>query len=456
MKTYIVNTLSIGGRRNRIFKSGDIVTEHDFMPGHAEILRNSGHLRYEKQPKPIIGVLIITRGDRPEFLNHAKYLLSQQTLTPDHILIFDEQPKSNEVDITYRYRKGTEILKQKGCEAIVFWEDDDWYRYDYLEKMVSLWQANGCPDIFGLNSSIYYHIHVNKFLRITHKNRASMMSTMINANAKIKWCDDNYAYTDMILWKQLKGVAINYPQNIALGIKHGTGLCGGGGHTTDWSRYNENDEQKTFLKNIVDGLSFQFYTEKQTRIEVVTYKKNAFLSIVTRRYTRPLGFANQQKSIKSLTDKSIEQVFIYDHVGLGMLAANKSFAEVKDIIKGEYVFLLDDDDFIVNPNMVSELKQIHKEHNPDVICFRMTIKNNMNNNHYPTEHVWGKAPKIAHIGGSCFVVKREIYQKFIHHFGVVRCGDFYFINEVYNSGAKFYWHDVLMAETGKVSKGAAE
>lgn len=183
-----------------------------------------------------------------------------------------------------------------------------------------------------------------------------------------------------------------------------------------------------------------------------------FLSIITRVYKRPIGLRANSQSIKSLTDNDTEQIFITDKVGLGLLSANTSFShkETLEFIEGEYVYLLDDDDFIVNPEMVTRLKEVMRDHNPDVIFFRMIIKNGMNNDHYPTQQCWGNKPMIAHIGGSCFVVKKEVYKKHIHNFAHARCGDFYFINSVFESGVKCYWLDVLMAETGKVSRGKPE
>lgn len=189
------------------------------------------------------------------------------------------------------------------------------------------------------------------------------------------------------------------------------------------------------------------------------YKQTPFLSIITRVYKRPKGLSANMASIESLQDKDVEQIFITDPIGVGLLEANRSFAknETKSLIDGQYVYLLDDDDFIVNPKMINELKDIAQKFKPDVICFRMVIKNNMNGNYYPTdEKCWGVRPVIARIGGSCFVVKRQVWLKHIHEFGVPRCGDFYFIDSIFNAGHSFYWHNVLMAETSKVSRGKPE
>lgn len=181
-----------------------------------------------------------------------------------------------------------------------------------------------------------------------------------------------------------------------------------------------------------------------------------FLTIITRTYKRPIGLSKNLESVNALLSKDFEQIFIEDNIGVGMLEANRSFQNVSP--NGEYVFLLDDDDFIVNKNMIDDLKNVaEKWSNPDVIFFRMIIKNNMNNNLYPTDELcWGNKPIIARIGGSCFVVKNEIYKKFIHNFAHVRCGDFYFIDAVFKSGASCCWLDVIMSETGKVSRGKTE
>lgn len=202
----------------------------------------------------------------------------------------------------------------------------------------------------------------------------------------------------------------------------------------------------------MDGVMLKYSKDK--------YCGNPFLSIITRVYKRPVGLSQNLASIHRLKDKDIEQIFIHDNVGVGMFEANKSFGnnEVRSLIDGEYVYLLDDDDFIVNPGMIGELKKIAKEHTPDVIFFRMIIKlGQIPGDLYPTNDLcWGVKPVIARIGGSCFVVKKEIYLKHIHEFAKPRCGDFYFINAVFESGAKCYWHDKVQAETGKVSRGKPE
>ena len=203
-----------------------------------------------------IGVIIPDRNDRPEFLKQCFKMLANQTLLPNIIEVVNFKPISNDVDITMRYRIGFEMLKDK-VDVIFCIENDDWYSPKYIETMVTAWVENGKPELFGLNNTIYYNINNNKYVHLKHNGRASMMSTMISTKAIIEWGGDNYACTDMVLWKKLKGVAVDLGI-INMGIKHGTGLCGGGGHVNDWGHYNQVDSDLSFLKSIT-GNEFPFY-----------------------------------------------------------------------------------------------------------------------------------------------------------------------------------------------------
>jgi len=260
MKTYTVTSISVTGRKNKVFHANQTVTENDFIPGRAEQLFKSGHL-FRQLPKIKIGVLIPTRGNRISFLQQAKHLLSKQTLQPDFIEVVDDEPLTAAVDITYRYRIGVDRLKAKGAGVILFWEDDDWYASNYIETMVNEWNKRGNPEIFGIGTTTYYHIGCNKYLTISHEKRSSMFCTMIRSTADITWCKDDYPYADVVVWDQLKGKTFMPVKPICLGIKHGIGMVGGGGHTEDYKHYNKIDSAKSFLKSIV-GEDEGFYSNE--------------------------------------------------------------------------------------------------------------------------------------------------------------------------------------------------
>lgn len=206
-----------------------------------------------------IGALIPTLGNRPNFLGHAMDQLSRQTMLPDQIEIVNDPQVVFPKDLTWRYRIGCDRLKN--CDLIFFWEDDDFYKPEYIEKMFSLWDSNGNPDIFGLNFTIYYHLFSQKYFLQTHPKRASAFCTMISGSAlgKISWPADSTIWTDLHLWKNLKGIAVE-SEILAVGIKHGLGVFGGRGHEENLPMYKHQDKKFKYLESIV-GSDIEFYRE---------------------------------------------------------------------------------------------------------------------------------------------------------------------------------------------------
>lgn len=207
-----------------------------------------------------IGVLIPTKGNRPEFLNQAILMVTNQTLKPDFLEIIDDDFGSDEIDITRRYYSGCHRLFKKGANLIFCWEDDDWYSKNYIETVFIEWIKSGSPDIFGIGYSIYYHILSLKWFKIIHLKRASMMATCFTEKVlNAKWPDNNYPYTDVALWNSMKGKTFVPSVPICLGIKHGIGLVGGGAHDGETcGHYSNSDPKGEYLKQIT-GSDYEFY-----------------------------------------------------------------------------------------------------------------------------------------------------------------------------------------------------
>lgn len=211
----------------------------------------------------ITSVLIPTIKGRENFVNQAKALLNEQTVKPTFIEIIDDEPIYDGVDVAWRYKIGIERCKKNGADVIIFWEDDDWYRYDYIELMLKHWTLSGQPDIFGVQKTIYYNIVKRMFLPINHPGRASMMQTMVTKKFVPDWEAQRDPYVDMYLWKSMvysKGVIdVPFEDSIAIGIKHGIGLTAGGGHKWNAERFKYQDFDLKFLSSIVDKDSLNFY-----------------------------------------------------------------------------------------------------------------------------------------------------------------------------------------------------
>lgn len=260
---YKVKSLGVSGLGSRIYAAGALVTDADFPPGRAEQLAERGHLKRltPYTPKGVVfGVLIPDRGDRPVFMEKCLSILAGQTIKPHHTLIMNDAPLSDDIDVTYRYRVGCEKLFAAGCTVVIFMESDDWYSSNFLEEMLNRWDKAGRPDIAGIGHTTYYHIFTNRYVVLSHSNRASAMSTMVIKKVlSISWPRDNNPYLDTELWKQLSGPTWKINPPICIGIKHGLGMVGGGAHNGDNAHYNRFDEGGIWLRGIVGPEDYKFY-----------------------------------------------------------------------------------------------------------------------------------------------------------------------------------------------------
>ncbi len=203
---------------------------------------------------------------------------------------------------------------------------------------------------------------------------------------------------------------------------------------------------------------------KTTKVTSYRMTKTPFLSIITRVMygKRDTLFKQHQKSVAALTSIDFEQIFITDYAQKGLHEANRSFQLAQPY--GEYVYLLDDDDFFTNPDFIDELKkmsviaEVGAGYAPDVIFFKMKIKTGDGDEIYPKAASWHtRTPRRGQIGGSCFAVRRWVFYKYIHAFDQQSFGDWHFITKVLSDPeVKTAYIDKLMSETGKVSRGKAE
>jgi glycosyltransferase involved in cell wall biosynthesis len=180
-------------------------------------------------------------------------------LKPDRICIMEYPPESGSCDITQRYRRGYDHLRGKDLDVIALMEDDDWYSPEYLDFMIAKWQEHGKPDIFGTAYTIYYHIKLGAYFTMYHQDRASAMNTLIKPDLDINWPVDHEPFTDTHLWGTIKGSVFMPEKVIAVGMKHGIGLCGGRSHVDKLHRYTQKDEG--FLKQTLDEESYKFYSQ---------------------------------------------------------------------------------------------------------------------------------------------------------------------------------------------------
>jgi glycosyltransferase involved in cell wall biosynthesis len=207
-----------------------------------------------------IGIIIPDRGDRPAFLANCLRMMRGQTLQPVGIALMNFAPRSADKDITVRYREGYDFWKGDTCDVIALIENDDYYAPDYLEKMAAAWDEAGRPDIFGTDRTIYYNLNERAWKVMLHSRRSSAMSTFIKPNLPLTWPVDSDPYTDIHLWKTVKGCTRTFDPPICIGIKHGVGLCGGRMHVDHLERLEYKDPNMAQLWAWMDSESFKFYS----------------------------------------------------------------------------------------------------------------------------------------------------------------------------------------------------
>jgi hypothetical protein len=127
---------------------------------------------------------------------------------------------------------------------------------------------------------------------------------------------------------------------------------------------------------------------------------------------------------------------IKDETGKGLFYANSQIYANRLNALGTYVYILDDDDFLVSKFFISDLKEIHKKINPDVIIAKGYIGEQL----LPGSKAWKQGfVTRGTIGSPNFIVKNELFQEHSKHWCASKAGDFFFINQVMQSKPSTHW-----------------
>jgi len=179
-----------------------------------------------------------------------------------------------------------------------------------------------------------------------------------------------------------------------------------------------------------------------------------FLEVLTRCYQRPRMLAINRASLWAQTDPDWGQTLLVDDVGRGINWATENLAAYAPKLIGTYVLILDDDDMLICPTLVADLKCLAAEFDPDVIMLRMDHGGGVV---LPDDDTWGHGPVLGRIGCSAFVVRRAVWQA---HAGAMVPGqyhsDFLLIEAIWRDDPRVYWHNVVASRVMKQSFGQPE
>jgi len=201
-----------------------------------------------------------TRHDRPKLLNFCKQQLDRMTLKPDRAYVIDYEPTSKNIDLVDRVKLGFEMASNDGHEYAFIIENDDFYSPDYFKSFEAAMQRG--DDFLGTSSTTYYNLKNKTWQKFDHPGRSSLFCTgfRLRAMEKFNWPRNSTIMLDLYIWAHAKlskhATKYFHKEPIALGIKHGIGLCGGKAHKME---LKHRDEHYAFLKSSVDLEAFKFY-----------------------------------------------------------------------------------------------------------------------------------------------------------------------------------------------------
>lgn len=180
-----------------------------------------------------------------------------------------------------------------------------------------------------------------------------------------------------------------------------------------------------------------------------------FLEVITRCYARPEMLAKNKAAFERQTSRNFVQTFLVDDIGRGKVWAEDNLRANIQHFRGQYIWLLDDDDLCTRDTLVEELKAIAEAHNPDVIMVRM--------DHgplgvLPPDDLWQQRPQAGRIGGSSVIVKRVVWFKHGHNWREgTNHADFEFIDSLFRDNSlSIFWLDVVASKVQRISWGNPE
>jgi len=181
------------------------------------------------------------------------------------------------------------------------------------------------------------------------------------------------------------------------------------------------------------------------------------LTVITRTMPgREQWLERNVASWKAQTDQDYEQLILLDeNPKWDMLRADVNLKEANGSINGRYVYVLDDDDYLIDKEFVASLKEVvAQNHHPEVIMVKFR-RDAIFHDVLPTR--WEQDPFHGDVGTPNFVVQKGVWLSYVWLFGMEvnrGFGDFAFINNVFGFGASVYWLDRVVAVVDHI--GSAE
>ena len=177
----------------------------------------------------------------------------------------------------------------------------------------------------------------------------------------------------------------------------------------------------------------------------------SFLTILTRVHpSRPKCLARNIKSVEDQTDGDVQHLLLrpkvepHDVIKVGPL-----IHEAGPRIEGRYVMQLPDDDRLITPTFVADLRIATEDESADMVMFRMAMGLGV----LPEDLYW-QAHAIIHgrIAGQNGILKKEIYNGASYEWlAPIYHSDLYYLRTASRLSTKIVWWDYIGIETQAVT-----
>lgn len=174
-----------------------------------------------------------------------------------------------------------------------------------------------------------------------------------------------------------------------------------------------------------------------------------FLTIYTPTFRRPRQLERCKASVAIQNDGGYQHLVIVDDVGIGVAGMFRDIPNHYADIQGDYVYFLSDDDVLIDPNVIGDLRAfIIANDYPDVVMALSTIGPHQ----YPLW--WGAPPQQGAVTLSNWVVRKDVWLSV--PYGGRYEGDLDFIAECWRREYRFAWWDRLICKAEGWGRGQPE
>jgi glycosyltransferase involved in cell wall biosynthesis len=172
-----------------------------------------------------------------------------------------------------------------------------------------------------------------------------------------------------------------------------------------------------------------------------------FLTIITRCYARPISLVNCLQSVERQSFQDFEHIFIIDEDGIGVRAANRLLFEYRDVPCGKYVYILDDDNYLVDDCLFEKMEVMGRAGH-GVLLFKNIIGG------VSSENIWTDG-KLKYLSGNSYAIEKGIWHKHILAFDALP-GNPAFNKEIDNGKYSMVRIDTIGASILREGKGKPE